>query len=231
MASHDEKASSAAGAGVQALIERLKSEGVEAGQSEAEAILKKAQADAERLVQNAEAKAQAILEKAHKEAAEERSATLDGLKIAARDMVLSLRNELDRSIQTEASRLIGVTLSEDDFLQKLILSIAAKAKEDAGITNADKLDIVLPERAVTFDELKQAPEKAEAGTLTHFVVALAGDVLRDGVTFSTAPGLTGIRIKLTDKDVSIDITEEAVAELLKTHLQPRLRAIMEGVLR
>ena len=82
-----------------------------------------------------------------------------------------------------------------------------------------------------FEELKQSPEAVEPGTLTHFVIALAGEVLRQGVTFSTAPGFDGIKVKLTDRDVSIDLTEEAIATLLKRHLQPRLRAVMEGVLR
>ncbi|MTH98818.1 hypothetical protein [Roseibium sp. RKSG952] len=231
MANHEDKERSAAGAGVQALIDRLKSEGVAAGQDQADAILKKAREEAQAIKHEAETRAKAILDKANREAAEEKAATQDGLKIAARDMVLSLRNELDGRIQDEAARLIGVTLSDEGFLQKLILSIAGRAKENAGITGNDKLEIVLPERALTFEELKQSPEKVEPGTLTHFAVTLANDVLREGVTFQTEPGLRGIRIKLTDKNVSIDMTEEAVAELLKAHLQPRLRAIMEGVLR
>jgi len=219
------------GAGVQALIDRLKSEGVSAGQEEAARILTDARAQADKIVADAEARAKAMVDAAKAEAAREEAATRDGLKIAARDMVLSLRNELDSRIQDEAKRLIGVALADDDFIQSLILAVAGKAKDSADISPDDKMEIVLPERAVTFEELKQSPEAVKPGTLTHFVLALAGDVLRKGVTFSTAPGLQGISIKLTDKDISIDMNEDTVAELLKAHLQPRLRAVMEGVLR
>lgn len=220
-----------AGAGVQALIDRLKSEGVAAGQSEAGTILSSAEAKAAALVSAAEAEAKAILAKSRTEAAKEQAAARDSMQIAARDLVLSLRNELGTRIEEEAARLVASTLSDEAFLKELIIAMAGKAKEAAAITATDKLEIVLPDRVVTFEELKQSPEAVEPGTLTHFVIAIAGDVLRKGVTFTTAPGFDGIKVKLKDRDVSIDLTEQAVAALLTQHLQPRLRAIMEGVLR
>ena len=221
----------AAGEGVQALINRLKSEGVAAGKSEGEDILAKAKAKADEIVAQAQKKADGLLADARAEAAKEKAATEDGLKVAARDLVLSLRNELGDRIQQEAGRLVGTTLEDQDFLQKLILAMAGNAKENASVSETEPMEIVLPEKIVTFDELKQSPESVESGTLTHFVIALAGKALREGVTFSTAPGFDGIKVKLTDRDVSIDLTEEAIATLLKRHLQPRLRAVMEGVLR
>ncbi|GAA0787097.1 hypothetical protein E1180_16170 [Roseibium denhamense] len=221
----------AAGAGVQALIDRLKAEGVTAGQAEAYEILAQAKSKADAMVTEAKAKADALLAAAREEAAREKAATEDGLKVAARDLVLNMRNELGDRIQQEAGRLVATTLADQAFLQKLILAMAAGAKENASVSDGDSMEIVLPEKVVTFEELKQSPEAVEPGTLTHFVIALAGDVLRDGVTFSTAPGFNGIKVKLTEKNVSVDLTDEAIAALLQRHLQPRLRAVMEGVLR
>lgn len=232
MSKHDaaDDLENAAGAGVQALIERLKSEGVAAGQSE-DAILAKAREKAETIVEEARQKADSLLADARAEAAREKAATEDGLKVAARDLVLSLRNELGDRIQQEAGRLVATTLADQEFLKNLILAMAANAKDNASVSDTEPMEIVLPEKVVTFEELKQSPEAVEPGTLTHFVIALAGEVLRQGVTFSTAPGFDGIKVKLTDRDVSIDLTEESIATLLKRHLQPRLRAVMEGVLR
>ena len=221
----------AAAAGVQALIDRLKTEGVSAGQSEGDEILARARSKADDIVSEAQNKAAALLAEARAQAAKEKAATEDGLKVAARDLVLSLRNELGDRIQQEAGRLVGTTLGDEEFLQKLILAMAGNARENASVNDAEPMEIVLPEKVVTFEELKQSPEAVKPGTLTHFVIALAGEALRDGVTFSTAPGFDGIKVKLTDRDVSIDLTEEAIATLLKRHLQPRLRAVMEGVLR
>lgn len=233
MSKHDAEKDleNAAGAGVQALIERLKSEGVAAGQTEADALLAKARSRAEEIVAEAQKKADDLLAEARAEAAREKAATEDGLKVAARDLVLNLRNELGDRIQQEAGRLVATSLADEQFLQKLILAMAANARDNASVSDTEPMEIVLPEKVVTFEELKQSPEAVEPGTLTHFVIALAGQALRDGVTFTTAPGFDGIKVKLTERNVSIDLTEEAIAALLKRHLQPRLRAVMEGVLR
>jgi len=233
MSKHDtsNELENAAGAGVQALIERLKSEGVAAGQSEGDEILAKAKAKADDILAEAQKKADAMLAAARADAAREKAATEDGLKVAARDLVLSMRNELGDRIQQEAGRLVATTLADEAFLQKLILAMAANARDNASVSDTEPMEVILPEKVVSFEELKQSPEAVEPGTLTHFVIALAGQALRDGVTFSTAPGFDGIKVKLTDRNVSIDLTEEAIATLLKRHLQPRLRAVMEGVLR
>ncbi|WP_417670430.1 hypothetical protein [Roseibium sp.] len=225
------QSASPAGAGVQVLIDRLKSEGIAAGRDEGDAILAEAKAKAGAILAAAEREARETLEKARAEAAQELAAGRDSLQIAARDLVLSLRNELGTRIQEEASRLIATAMADEAFLQKLIIAMAGKAKEAAAITQADKMEIVLPDRVVSFEELKQSPEAVEPGTLTHFVIALAGDVLRKGVSFSAEPGFSGIKVRLKEKDITIDITDEAVAALLTKHLQPRLRAVMEGVLR
>ncbi|MEP0455471.1 MAG: hypothetical protein ABJD57_21670, partial [Roseibium sp.] len=98
-----------AGAGVQALIDRLKSEGISAGQAEADALLANAEAKAHDIVARAEAEASAILTKARTEAEKEQAATRDSLQIAARDLVLNLRNELETRIEDEAGRLVSST--------------------------------------------------------------------------------------------------------------------------
>ena len=222
---------SPAGAGVQALIDRLRAEGVTAGQAQAEEIVAFAKAKADKLVAEAEARARETLDRAKREAAAETAAGQDALKVAARDLVLKLRNELGHRISEETKHLLGETLMDEEFLKRLILAMAAKAKKDAGVTADDRLEVLLPDRVVTFEDLKQSPEDAREGTLTHFVVAVAASVLRKGVTFAVAPGLQGIRVRLVDRDLSIDVTEEAVATLLGKHLQPRFRALMEGVAR
>jgi V/A-type H+-transporting ATPase subunit E len=220
-----------AGAGVQALIDRLKQEGVESGQREADAVLADARLKADRIVEDAEKKADEIRETAREAARAERAATQDALKIAARDVVLSLRNEIATRIDKETSRLLKEAFADEAFLQRLVLALAGKVRADAGLDDAKELEFVLPEQVITFEELKADPETVTEGTLTHLVVSLAANVLRDGVTFSAGEGFDGIRIKLRDRDLEVDVTEAAIAPLLVRHLQPRFRAVMEGVVR
>ena len=67
--------------GVQALISRLRDEGVQAGQAEAERILAQAREQAARLVAEAEAQAQELLERAARQNATDREAAIEALKL------------------------------------------------------------------------------------------------------------------------------------------------------
>ena len=56
-------------------------------------------------------------------------------------------------------------------------------------------------------------------------------MLRDGLELGTREDTSaGIRIQLLDENVEIELTDEAIAELLLRHLVPRFRAIMEGII-
>ena len=68
--------------------------------------------------------------------------------------------------------------------------------------------------------------------MTGFVLGLTGDMLREGVTFRSSDDMgPGIRVEVKDKDIVLDVSEEAVAGLLLQHLQPRFRAILEGIVK
>jgi V/A-type H+-transporting ATPase subunit E len=54
-------------------------------------------------------------------------------------------------------------------------------------------------------------------------------MLREGVSLGAADGLqAGIRIKLVDQNMQIDLTESAVSQLLLRHMLPRFRALLRG---
>ena len=63
----------------------------------------------------------------------------------------------------------------------------------------------------------------------HFVLSLGGGMLRDGMSFGVADdGEAGIRVRLVDDDVQIELTESALSELLLQHMLPRFRALLRG---
>jgi V/A-type H+-transporting ATPase subunit E len=41
-------------------------------------------------------------------------------------------------------------------------------------------------------------------------------------------GGRGIRVRLKDEELELDLSDRAIADLLLEHLQPRFRAVMEG---
>ena len=57
-------------------------------------------------------------------------------------------------------------------------------------------------------------------------------MLREGVTFAASDDVkAGVRIYMSEGGITIDLTDEAVAALLLHHLQPRFRAVLEGIVK
>ena len=102
----------------------------------------------------------------------------------------------------------------------------------ANLEHADNVEVVLPFEVVGIDELRNNPAALGNSEVTEFVFGLTGDVLREGVRFSATDDIhSGIRIQLVNHHIELDLSDEAVAALLLQHLQPRFRAILEGVVR
>lgn len=218
--------------GVDALIARLRDEGTAAGQDEAARIVTEANTKAQAIVQRAEAEAQGLRDTARKEADELKSAGEDALKVAMRDTVLGLKSRLMERFSGDVKRLVGHALHDEKLLRQMIVEIAGRARDSAKITDDDPMEVILPQEVVGLDTLRHQPQDVAAGTLTDFVLGLTSEMMREGVSFAASEDAsTGIRIRLVDHDVTLDLTDEAVAALLLQHLQPRFRAILEGVIR
>lgn len=218
--------------GVDTLISRLREEGVSAGRSEAERLVRDAQSQITKMLDRAEKEARERLETAHKEADAYRAAGEEALRTAMRDMVLDMKAALMDKFSADVRRLVSHHLEDPELIRQLILEVAARAK--AGITAqaADQIEILLPERAAGIEELRRNPAELKKGRLTGLVLGMTGDMLRDGVTFSSSDAMqSGIRVHVVDKDITLDLTDQAVADFLLQHLQPRFRAVLEGVVK
>jgi V/A-type H+-transporting ATPase subunit E len=219
-------------AGIDTLIARLREEGVTKGREEAARIEREAQQAAARQRREAETEAERVLAEARREAASLKTAGEDALRLAMRDTVLQLKSVLTREVNEKVKRLITTELKREEFVQQLILEVARRGREEAGVESGDAMEIVLPHELVDIEELRRNPLELREGSLSHFVLAVASEVLGEGVRFTVAEDdASGIRIRLQDKHVEIDLTDEKVAELILAHLQPRFRAILEGTVK
>lgn len=218
--------------GVDALIARLREEGVSAGRAQAAQIVSDAQLQAKEILDKAQADARDRLETARREADAYRAAGDEALRTAIRDTILSMKSDLMQRFSSDVRRLVSRQLADPEILQKMILEVAGRLRDGAGVEQEDPLEIVLPETAVGLEELRNNPEELGTGRLTGFVLGLTGEMLREGVTFSASEDAkTGIQVKVEGKDVTLDLTDEAVADLLLQHLQPRFRAVLEGIVK
>ncbi|WP_031432238.1 ATP synthase subunit A [Methylomarinum vadi] len=226
------KAQTVASSGVEALIDRLRNEGVSAGQKKAENIVLDAQKRAEWLIQEAEEEARQLTEKARQEADAILATGKDALQLAARDALIKLRDTLLNSFSQEVTRVVGQRMQDPAFIDKLILSLAGTVREKTGMDNSQSVVIQLPEDVMGVDELKKNPEELQQGTLSHYTASLAADMLREGVRFEVSGDLSGgLFIRLENEEMQIDFSDKTVAALLLEHIQPRFRALLQGIVK
>jgi V/A-type H+-transporting ATPase subunit E len=211
-------------AGVEILIGRLRDEGIAQGRSQAQALVTGAQQQAAEIVATAKREAEAVAVKANEEAGKLKAAGEEAIRLAMRDTMLSLEGDLINRFQNMLRGLVKGILEDPAFLQRLILEVAGKAAP-----SVERGELLLPAEIVSLEDLRRKPEEAKPGTLSHFVLSLGGGMLREGLTFGVADGpQTGIRVKLVDENMQIDLTESAVSQLLLRHMLPRFRALLRG---
>jgi len=218
--------------GVDALIERLRNDGVVAGQAEAENIIHDAHKRAEWIISEAQSNAQQIVDKAKVDANEINHAAQDALKLATRDAMLKLRDTLLGSFSEEVGRVVGTQMADREFMSKLILALAGRVRDKTGLDDSKNILLQLPEKIAGIEALKKNPEELKEGTLSHLTAAISADLLRKGVTLGVASDLSdGLFIKLIDEEMVIDFSDKTVAALLLEHIQPRFRALLQGIVR
>lgn len=199
------------GQGVQELIDRLHEEGIKSGREESETILREARKEATRILEDARREAETLKAESHTKVEAERTAAHEMLHAAGRDAILTLREQLMMQFEHHIKSVVEAKLSETDFLEKLILAAAGEA-----ISREEKAELSVGTLGM---------DEAEAD---RFIKELMHKELAEGVTI-TPYGGRGIRLRIEGGDVVIDLSKEAISELIFRLLTPRYRAIFEGV--
>jgi len=209
--------------GVQALISRIRDDGVQAGQGKADEIISQAREEAARLVDEAQAQADETRRKAALEIESNQNAALEALKMAARDTRLQLEAEVLTAFEEHVKRLVAPVAYDGSFVRTLILVLAGQAAEQYPVDQ--ELEILVSDLIAGREEENQELDER----IRDSVLGISGNMLREGVEIipaSDVPG--GARVRVVGEDLEIDLSEEAISKLLLKHLLPRYRAILEG---
>lgn len=228
----EEEKADYASSGVEQLIERLRDKAINAGQAKAEDIVNNAQKRAAWLIDEAEQEAKHIISKARAETDALRIAGIDALNLATRDALLKLRDTLLGSFSQEVQRVVGEKMAQQECIEQIILALAGQVRDKTGLDNLQQITLVLPQDIIGVDELRNNPEELRQGALSHLSASIAGNLLREGVNFEvSAQFKSGLQVKIEENAMRIDFTDAAVAELLLKHLQPRFRALLQGIVK
>lgn len=194
-----------AASGIANLIARIKTDGVEAGETERKARIAAAQAEAEQILATARTEAERIRAAAQADA-ERRSRQLDAeLRMAARDFVFRLQERLSAQVLGPAtSELAARALSDDQALAGLIVSLLRDASGGTLVVD--------PTRRATL----------EATLLT----ALGRRAQSGGLEIRDEAGLGGFRLVRKGEHFAWDVSQEAVARELARLVEPGLRSAL-----
>lgn len=218
--------------GVDSLIARLRDEGVAEGKKKADKIVQDAEKKAIATLEAAESEVRERVEAAQKEADTFRNAGEEALRVAMRDLVLELKAGLMQHFSSEVQRLVREQIMDKEFLRRMILELVGRVRDSVEIEEGESVEVILPTEVVGLEDLRQRPEELTEGELSTFIFGVEGEVLREGVRFAPSNDpQAGVTVRLVDKDIKVDVTDKACAALLLDHLQPRFRAIMEGVVK
>ncbi len=195
---------------LQALLDSIRTDGVEKANAEAAKIVAAAEARAKEIIAEAERQAAAAQAKAERDAKAFEQRASDAVKQAARDVVLSVEKAV--SSQLDALLLSQVTLALADPTR--IASLVEAAVAAYLCDGQQALTVCLSDKAAeTADLLRAAFAKQAVSGVT---------LVLDENTDS------GFRIRLDNGRVEHDFTAVAVTAALSKHLRPQLASLLKS---
>ena len=196
---------------VQELIDKIKSEGVQAAERSANAIREKATMESEAVMESAKKRAQQIIADAEAEAEQMQKSTRLALKQAARDTLLSLRKE----IQTILNNLVKDEVAAVLDSNKLAAVIEA-ATMAAVRANTSENDVKIE---VNQDDLNAV----QKGLLTKLQQHIKG-----GVQLQASGAISrGFTISFDGGKSCFEFTDGSLAEYIGSFLNTELSELVK----
>jgi V/A-type H+-transporting ATPase subunit E len=222
--------------GVQDLIDKLKHAGVSQGREEAEQLVAEARAEAMALIDQARTECSEMVARATEEAKQIEVNGKQALNLAARDATLKLKEQLQHEFEKELGDLVGQSLQDHDLIRQMILEITAaavtspEASSGEGQTQVEGQVQTDSQPSGKLQLLISAGNDPEANKkLDEFVRGLSAEFLAKGVQLQVAgePD-SGVRVKLLQSEVEIELTATALTKWLMRFLAPRFRSVIEA---
>jgi V/A-type H+/Na+-transporting ATPase subunit E len=193
---------------LQELIESIKRDGVESGESRAEQIVAEAERKAEQIVSDAEKEAERLLDEARKTIAMQEAGSIASVRQAGRDLLISLQKSISDLFMTILSRNIDAALKDDDVVSKALITVLS-----SDLLSGKSASVELPENQV----------KAVTAVLTRD----AAELLKKGYELKPVKGLSsGFVIREHDRSGYYGITPQTLAQMLGVYTSDEIRKLL-----
>lgn len=187
-------------------LEKIQKEAVDKAAELSKLKINEAKQEAEKIVSDARKEAEAIVAEAEaksKQFAENGEKTL---RFAARDILTYTRQELENLLKKVFAEKAGAVLDLES-VKPIILKIVSSMEGDVVVGVPEGTDI----------------EKLEK----YFFAELANKA-KGGVTVAPVKGLkAGATVVAKENDIKVELTDEALVELLSSQLSPKLAAVLK----
>jgi V/A-type H+/Na+-transporting ATPase subunit E len=195
---------------IKKICEILKTETLQPAKEEAQKILEVAEQEARNIIRDAEAKAENILLAAKSKMAKERELFDNSISQACRQGVESLRQDIENKLfNSELSSWIAKETSYPHVAAKLIEALVNAIEKEG--TSAD---------FSAFIASQVSPETVNA--------LLVKDILNKLREKSVVVGefIGGVQLTLHDRNMTLDLSDEALKELIGQYIRRDFRAIL-----
>ncbi len=195
---------------VKKICEVLKKETLEPAKKEADRIIAKARVDGEKIIEDAKREAQKLQEEAKKRIEEERNVFQASINLACKKSLDTLKQEIEKKLfNEELDHFIRKQMNHPDIVAELISAIV-KGIEKEGIDVNLK---ALISSTVSPQAVNQALAKGIVDRLKEKSVEI-GDIMG------------GAQVKIVDKNLTVDMTDEALKTLLANFIREDFRSVI-----
>jgi V/A-type H+-transporting ATPase subunit E len=194
---------------LQGLLDRINQEGLEKAEAEKDRIVSAAKDEAKGIVDKAKADAEQLVADAKREAETLQTSGEAGLKQSARDVIISLEQEIRDTLNNVVKTSAGEALTAD----RLAAIVMELANAYAGAGNADSVEALASEAQL-----------AELQSAFHAKLA---DRFKGGIEIKPVAGIeAGVKVSFSGDALVHDFTSDAVSEMLCAYVNPRILKII-----
>ena len=186
------------------LIDKIKSEAIEAAEHKAKEILDRARMEAQSITTEAEAKREALLFGADKEAQATLAKGEIALKQAARDLIISVRNDLLELLKNLLEQEVEYNFTPD-LMEKAIVIIMENMGSGTELRLSEDMETELAEK------IRRRLQPSDTSNSISMDSALP----------------KGFSVAKTEEGWSYHISSKELADLLNDHLSPKWVEILE----
>ena len=195
---------------IQELIDKIKVEGIQAADVAAKEIELQSQENARKIIEDAERKAGKSVADAKEEILKMQEAARMALKQSSRDVILSLRKEIEGVLRKLVEVQVKDSLTPEKIFHILNMVIEKFLEEN---TSEVGVQVVLGDEDL---------EDLKSGFLARLQ-----EKLKQPVKFQSAEGIgKGFTISFDEGKSSFDFTDKSLAEYLSTYLTPQIAILV-----